>query len=107
MKLDNPPDGSSLTDLVATLLGNVFKTLIKKADYFDPEGKVKISRSMVSVKGDQLLEYFNLLHPLSLFVTLSFSPSLCHRLFSYFAYFIRNFMMMPLLLLLDFKAAII
>ena len=83
MKLDNPPDGSSLTDLVATLLGNVFKTLIKKADYFDPEGKVKISRSMVSVKGEggQLLEYFNLLHPLSLFVTLSYSPSLCHRLF--------------------------
>ena len=105
MKLDNPPDGSSLTDLVATLLGNVFKTLIKKADYFDPEGKVKISRSMVSVKGDQLLEYFNLLHPLSLFVSLS--PSLCHRLFSCFAYFIRNFMMMPLLLLLDLKATII
>ena len=106
MKLDNPPDGSSLTDLVATLLGNVFKTLIKKADYFDPEGKVKISRSMVSVKGDQQLEYFNLLHPLSLFVSLS--PSICHRLFSCcFAYFIRNYMMMPLLLLPDFKATII
>ena len=99
MKLDNPPDGSSLTDLVATLLGNVFKTLIKKADYFDPEGKVKISRSMVSVKGDQLLEYFNLLHPLSLFVSLS--PSLRLFLFSSFAYFVRNYMMMPLLLLLD------
>lgn len=47
LKLDNPPDGPSLTDLVATLLGNVFKTLLKKAEYFDPVGKTRVSRSMV------------------------------------------------------------
>lgn len=46
---DQPPDGPSLTDLVATLLGNVFKTLLKKAEYFDPVGKTKISRSLVSL----------------------------------------------------------
>ena len=46
--LEQPPDGPSLTDLVATLLGNVFKTLIKKADFFDPVGKQRVSRSLVS-----------------------------------------------------------
>ena len=44
---DLSQDAPALTDLVATLLGNVFKTLLKKSLHFDPVGKTKQSRSMV------------------------------------------------------------
>lgn len=40
-------DAPPLTDLVATLLGNVFQTLLKKSLHFDPVGKTRQSRSMV------------------------------------------------------------
>ena len=47
---DLSQDAPALTDLVATLLGNVFKTLLKKSLHFDPVGKTKQSRSMVRTR---------------------------------------------------------
>lgn len=59
MQLDNPPDANSLTDLIATLLGNVFETLLKKALRFDPVGKTKQSRSTVSIIFSLSFSYYS------------------------------------------------
>ena len=59
MQLDNPPDANSLTDLIATLLGNVFETLLKKAVRFDPVGKTKQSRSTVSIIFSLSFSYYS------------------------------------------------
>ena len=48
-RTDLSQDAPALTDLVATLLGNVFQTLLKKSLHFDPVGKTRQSRSMVRI----------------------------------------------------------